>query len=204
MAITERKEKEKLALKTKILEAAEKLMAEKGFENLSMRKIAKEIDYSPTTIYRFFKDKNDLLSTIISRNHIEITKRFQKVLENEALSPFEKLKQLIKEYIKFGIEYTDTYKLYADLCRLEIIDNGLYEIINGKQYRIFRSWQEQIELLIKSGEFTDKKSIDIILLIWHTTHGFISNRITLQDFPWKSDEEEMEQIIEMIFNGIRK
>ena len=94
MTISDRKNRDKLALKSKILVQAEKLMADEGIENLSMRKIAKAIDYSPTTIYRFIKDKESLLSTIVIRNHTEITERFQKILDDETLNTLNRLKFL--------------------------------------------------------------------------------------------------------------
>ena len=145
MTIGDRKNRDKLALKLKILVQAEKLMADEGIENLSMRKIANAIDYSPTTIYRFFKDKESLLSTIVIRNHTEITERFQKILDDETLNTLNRLKFLIKEYIRFGLEYQDTYRLYTVLCNFEIVNNGLYETIGGKRYRVFKSWQTQID-----------------------------------------------------------
>src|SRR5690625_6541021 len=48
-------------IKTAIINAAKKLILEKGFEATSLRKIAAEIGYSPTTIYLYYKDKNDII-----------------------------------------------------------------------------------------------------------------------------------------------
>lgn len=202
MTIEDRKEREREALKSKILLEAERILASKGIENLSMRKIASEIEYSPTTIYRFFKDKDSLLTAIIHRNQIEIKRRFQRILEDESLNPLDALKYLISEYIRFGLEFQDTYKLYTKLCSFEIVDNCLYEIIGGERYRIFSSWQDQIDILINEGRMSGYGSIDIILLIWHVTHGYISNRIAVRDFYWKDTDEEIGGLIEMIFNGI--
>ena len=144
-----------------------------------MRKVANEIEYSPTTIYRYYKDKDSLLTAIIRRNQIEITRRFQIILDDVSLNPLVKLKYLISAYIKFCLEFEDTYKLYTKLCSIEIHDNRLYEIIGGEKYRIFSSWQDQIETLISEGMISCNKSIDIIILIWHITHRYISNRISV-------------------------
>ena len=61
MSVADRKEREKEEMKARILEAAKKLFLENGFEKTSIRNIAEEIEYSPGTIYLYFKDKNDLL-----------------------------------------------------------------------------------------------------------------------------------------------
>ena len=202
MTIKDRKEREREALKSKILLEAEKILASKGLENLSMRKIASEIEYSPTTIYRFFKDKESLLTAIIRRNQNEIKVRFQRILEDESLNPLDRLKCLISAYIKFGLEFQDTYTLYAKLCSFEIVDECLYEIIGGERYRIFSSWQDQIETLIHEGRISGYSSIDIVLLIWHVTHGYISNRISVKDLKWKDSDVEIDSLLAMIFRGI--
>jgi len=61
MGIAERKEKQKQEMGKMILEASMKLFVEEGFENVSIRKIADLIEYSPTTVYLYFKDKNEIL-----------------------------------------------------------------------------------------------------------------------------------------------
>ena len=60
MGITERKEKQKQDIKKMILDASVKLFVEDGFEHVTMRKIADLIEYSPTTVYLYFKDKNEI------------------------------------------------------------------------------------------------------------------------------------------------
>ena len=64
MGIAERKEKQKSDIKKMILEASMKLFVEEGFENVTIRKIADIIQYSPTTIYLYFKDKNEIFYSL--------------------------------------------------------------------------------------------------------------------------------------------
>jgi DNA-binding transcriptional regulator YbjK len=54
MGIAERKEKQKAEIRKMILDASMKLFVEEGFENVSIRKIADLIEYSPTTVYLYF------------------------------------------------------------------------------------------------------------------------------------------------------
>ena len=57
MGIKERKLKHKEDLKQSILDAAKKLFLTDGYGATSIRKIAAEIEFSPTTIYLYYKDK---------------------------------------------------------------------------------------------------------------------------------------------------
>ncbi|MFM2441503.1 MAG: hypothetical protein RL449_144, partial [Bacteroidota bacterium] len=50
MSIVARKEKQKQEIRSLILEASMKLFVEEGFSNVSVRKIAERVQYSPTTL----------------------------------------------------------------------------------------------------------------------------------------------------------
>ena len=64
MGIVERKEKQKLEIRKMILEASMKLFVEEGFAHVSIRKIADLIEYSPTTVYLYFKDKDEIFFSL--------------------------------------------------------------------------------------------------------------------------------------------
>jgi AcrR family transcriptional regulator len=64
MGVQERREREKQGIREEILEAARKLFVTEGYENVSIRKIAERIEYSPGTIYLYFQDKADILAQV--------------------------------------------------------------------------------------------------------------------------------------------
>ena len=51
-------------MRLKILETAKQIFIEEGFEKASIRAIADRIEYSPATIYLYFKDKNELFFSV--------------------------------------------------------------------------------------------------------------------------------------------
>jgi len=67
MSTQDRRSRESARLRQDILDAAVRVLAEQGYGKVSMRKIAALIEYSPTTIYRFFRNKEELLSIIAAR-----------------------------------------------------------------------------------------------------------------------------------------
>ena len=69
MGIPERKERAREDLRKRILAAAEELFVREGYEKVSMRKIARRIEYSPTTIYHHFKDKAELFACLLEGYH---------------------------------------------------------------------------------------------------------------------------------------
>lgn len=62
MGIKERRNLEKAEMKRKIMKAAIEIIEQEGYEKLSIRKIATKIEYSPTTIYLYYKDKAEIIT----------------------------------------------------------------------------------------------------------------------------------------------
>jgi AcrR family transcriptional regulator len=60
MGLKERHEREREAVSRAILDAARELFVAEGYPNVSLRKIAERIEYSPAAIYGYFGSKDDI------------------------------------------------------------------------------------------------------------------------------------------------
>jgi AcrR family transcriptional regulator len=60
MGIKERQERDREAVRRAILDAARDLFTTEGYRNVSIRKIAERIEYSPAAIYSYFPSKDDI------------------------------------------------------------------------------------------------------------------------------------------------
>src|SRR5262245_5285823 len=60
MGIKERQERDREAVRRAILDAARDLFVTEGYQNVSIRKIAERIEYSPAAIYGYFASKDDI------------------------------------------------------------------------------------------------------------------------------------------------
>jgi len=109
MTIANRKERQKEELRGKILEAAKALFIERGFEETSIRNIAEKIEYSPTTIYLYFKDKDDIFYALHQEGFV-LLNQYLRALQN-VTDPFERLKAICKAYIAFALENREFYDL---------------------------------------------------------------------------------------------
>lgn len=109
MSITDRKNKEKLEMRKRILNGARRVFLEKGYENTSMRNIASEIDYSAGTLYFHFKDKSEIFHELHKEGFRLLLDQLM-ILESVA-DPFERLKAVGKVFIKFAQENKDYYNL---------------------------------------------------------------------------------------------
>lgn len=60
MGIRERRERDREATRRAILDAARDLFVSEGYQNVSIRKVAERIEYSPAAIYGYFPSKDDI------------------------------------------------------------------------------------------------------------------------------------------------
>jgi AcrR family transcriptional regulator len=60
VGVKERQEREREAVARAILDAARDLFVAEGYQNVSIRKIADRIEYSPAAIYSYFPSKDDI------------------------------------------------------------------------------------------------------------------------------------------------
>src|SRR4030081_1505419 len=60
MGIKERQVRDREAVRRAILDAARDLFVSEGYQNVSIRKVAERIEYSPAAIYGYFSSKDDL------------------------------------------------------------------------------------------------------------------------------------------------
>lgn len=67
-----RREREKLWQRHQMLEAAMELFSEKGFHNVSMHEIAERAEFAIGTLYKFFKNKEDLYRALVMEKSTEI------------------------------------------------------------------------------------------------------------------------------------
>ena len=64
LGVKERQEREREATARSILDAARELFVAEGYPNVSIRKIAERIEYSPAAIYSYFPSKDDIFYSL--------------------------------------------------------------------------------------------------------------------------------------------
>ena len=173
----EKKIKQKEDLRTVILEAAKKLFVQEGYEATSIRKIAKEIGFSPTTIYLYYKDKNDIVYALHQVGFGMLKDQFLPLMSVE--DPFERLKAVGKIYIHFAFTHPEYYQVMFMMKEpLSFLNSQIED----------SSWVEGelvIELLKKTivdcqqlGYFKGMDPVFVTIQAWSSVHGLVSLHIT--------------------------
>ena len=95
MASKDRRERERSELRTRIMDAARRMIVQQGCEALSMRKLAEAIEYSPTAIYDYFKDKDALIQEICRTDFARLASMSREASAIE--DPIERIRQMTKD-----------------------------------------------------------------------------------------------------------
>lgn len=173
MGVAERKERHKEDLKKDILAAAKELFTEKGFEATSIRAIAERIEYSPATIYLYYKDKNEIVHALHQDGFNLLMQHFSTV--DFTRSAFEQLKALGKAYMEFAAMHPDVYKLIFSMKEpMQHVTDCDKEWHEGD--RAFTLLLRTVEACKQEGYFGGLESVGLSFTIWSTMHGLCTLR----------------------------
>lgn len=202
MSIPDRKSRESARLKREILNAALRIFAEQGYSKVSMRKIAALIDYSATTIYRFFRNKEELLGAIAAETYADLADRFEKASSGLDDRPAALLRSLFEEYILFCLERPEMYRMFSDVASFEIENGAVFEILGGRRHQVFQSWLDGIRQAIARGDIGIKDEMRVFLYLWDAADGYIDNRIRFTKVPRKPPAEGAADYLDLVFRGL--
>ena len=172
MGVSERRIRERLDTRQSILASARELFLLKGFEATTIRNIAEKIEYSPSTIYQHFKDKNEIFYTI----HTDAFSELVRYLNASDIhkNPMDQLIALGQIYIQFALENPELYDLMFIMeAPIDFLD--YLEDVNWTEGKMaFDYLKSVIANCIQQGLIKESDLESLSYLIWSTVHGLVT------------------------------
>src|SRR4051812_30612930 len=109
MGIKERQIRERDAVRRSILSAARTLFLAEGYANVSMRKIAEQIEYSPGAIYSYFPGKEDIFFSLAEEGLQFL--RAHCTFDGENAPPLDQVRSAIWRFYTFSQEQPGYFSL---------------------------------------------------------------------------------------------
>jgi len=203
MGIAERKEKQKNEIRKLILDASMKLFVEEGFESVTIRKIAELIEYSPTTVYLYFKDKDEIFYALHDVG-FEKMSEFNKSLDT-IQNPLVRMHKMGENYLRFGMEYPEFYSL------MFILGEPMKKISElGCDWKpgdaALGRLKEAVTECMEKGYLAKADPYQASLAVWSFVHGLVSLAIRQRLEKFVPDEKmllpTMEQALNWFMNNI--
>jgi len=209
MGVKERREREKLEIRDKILDAARELFITEGYDGVSMRKVAEAIEYSPTAIYLHFADKEDLFRELCHEDFARLAEQFQ----NIALvpDPIERLKVVGRAYFEFGMQYPNHYKLMFMTVHPTPLepDERDREVMGNPEVDAYAFLKSIVQKAMDAGVFREDFN-DVELLsqtFWAGIHGVISLHIAKgcdHWVDWRPVQHRADLMLDALTRGMLK
>jgi len=206
MGVKERREREKSETRDKILDAARELFITEGYEGVSMRRVAEKIEYSPTAIYVHFADKNELFRELCHQDYARLAEVFQG--SAMPLDPVERLKQIGRTYIEFGMHYPNHYKFMFMTPHPPVeLDDEMRDERGNPEVDAYAFLKWAVQEVINAGRFRDELA-DAELVsqtVWAAVHGVISLNIAKCEdawVDWRPVQDRAETMLAVIMRGL--
>lgn len=204
MGSKERRERERVETRGRILDAARELFVSDGLDAVTMRAIADRIDYTPTAIYYHFTDKESLILELCHEDMQSLSKALASVARVE--DPLERLRQLGLAYAEFALGNPSHYRFL--FMTSKTIPTHSHEDVNPEEdgYLLLMSVvQDAIAAGRLRPELTD--ATQVAHLVWASVHGVVSLFLAKGEDPWIEWPNPMETVklmIEVTMRGIRR
>ena len=200
MGVKERRAREKEQLRRRIVSAARELFVTEGYESVSMRKVAEMIEYSPTTIYLYYKDKADLLDSVCKETLLNLLNTLD-LLRKDKSDPVETLRKSGKAYVEFGLKYPQDYKLTFVVRPQFQKGLGLQEGSVGE--KVFNYLRTMVSECIRQKKFRQVDVETTGQVLWSAVHGVTLLLIDFPDFPWTEKDKLIDMVIHTMIEGLK-
>lgn len=197
MGITERREREKEEIRHRILDAARELFAAEGYEKVTMRRIAEVIEYSPTTIYLHFEDKDDLVTALCHEDFARLLEAMRAAPVPD--DPVETIRQLGRAYCAFALRHPNQYRFMfmTPVGKEERLEDG-----NPGELS-FGHLLEAVKRAVAAGRLRAIDPVTAAQVLWMGVHGVASALITLPAPHWPHGPAAPDLVEQVIDNALR-
>jgi AcrR family transcriptional regulator len=183
-----RREKHKAEFRTQILDAAREIFVHDGYQSFSMRKLAQRIEYSPGSIYLYFKNKQELFDCLVEESFEQLLKALQTIQSQPEPDAVKQLKKGLRTYVDFGLRCPNHYK-FAFLLRT--VDTKR----PWKPHPAFDVARQMVRRCVQEKRFLPVDIETTAQALWAASHGVTSLLLQRPTFPWVAKDRLIQQVI---------
>jgi AcrR family transcriptional regulator len=199
-----RRERERVATRQKILDAARRMLVHHGYEGTTMRAIAAKIGYTPTAIYHYFKDKDALVAELSAIDYRAFAQAIQRT--GTAGDPVDRLAQIGAAYVEFGMTHPMQFQFLFMMRRPKGSASSVPGDPDKEAYGFLRqTCEEAIATGRLRPEFTDPD--ELAQMAWGSVHGLVALRVAKGDdpsFPWRDVRQVHEKLSAVFRRGLAR
>lgn len=174
MGLPERREREKIARKEQILDAARMLLFKNGLQATTVNQIAKLAELSVGTLYLYYKNKEEIFAEL-QKEGFDLL--YEQIIDavKKGSSPEEKVIGIAITYIEFSQNYKDYFDiLNYFLSTPELLFPPVIKSrVDMTAGRILKVLMDVISGGAESGSFKNVDPVKHSVMLWGALHGLI-------------------------------
>jgi AcrR family transcriptional regulator len=200
----ERQLRKQEEIRNSILDAAKEIIERDGIQGLSIRKITNSIEYSPAIIYHYFKDKNEIVETLVEEGYRNILTSIASVKRNDE-QPEQEIREVFSNYIKAALDSPEEYKAFmlnsdpSVLKKTALLEKGISE-----SSRSIGLLCDVLRRGIEKGRFAECDLELSAQIIWTSAFGLTIKLILEGNVERVQIDRLIEQHFNILFNGIMR
>ena len=200
MGIKERQERDRETVRRAILDAARELFVHEGYQNVSIRKIAERVEYSPAAIYSYFPSKDDIFFALAEEGFRLLETGDATVLDGS--SSLEQLRRSLWRLYEFSREQPQYFALM-------FVDRSVPRI--GREYERFSFARDmkarlldQIRLCAEHGDLRADVAPEVLIrLLTVGLLGVAVFRLSERLGSGESADDLARDVLEVTIAGLR-
>jgi AcrR family transcriptional regulator len=176
LGIQERKEREKAARRQQILDVAKKVFLEKSFSSATIEDVAQESELSVSTIYLYFKTKDELFASMNLITLEFLYKEIQNVVNAKEV-PVEKKIFLLKSallntYNHDPLILSNIFHIQLQQ-NLQMISEDLFSQIQELTHKCLKGIASIFEEGTREGKFINEHNMVLTDIVWGLFAGLV-------------------------------
>ncbi|MEW6725794.1 TetR/AcrR family transcriptional regulator [Desulforudis sp. 1088] len=201
------RQRDPVASRQRILNAAREVFAEVGFEAARVDEIARRADINKRMLYHYFGGKEDLYIEVLRQCFKDAWERAGTLLAAKSVDILDRAKSAISAYFWYLVEHPE----FLRLMEWESLQGGRH----ARRFLpdFFALGMHQLEKILKDGVAAGifRRDVDmrqLLISINGLCSAYLSRREIL-GFLWTEDmfsprmlEQRLDHILELLFNGI--
>ncbi len=191
--------------RTEILAAARELMLTEGYDRTSMRNIAAKLNVTPTTLYLYFKNKEELVFHLVQETFGILLENLKAVM-CPVTDPLCALRNGLEAYIRFGLTYPDHYRVvFMTLppeAKRDACQQKQEECCDSLCEQAYGSLEKGVVRCQTAGLLRQGDSAAITAALWASVHGLAALLIKSGGHPATSPDLMIETLLDTLLRGL--
>jgi AcrR family transcriptional regulator len=183
--------------RARILETARTLFEKEGYRSVSMRAVARELDYTPGALYYHFKDKAELFSAVVTEDFAGLDTLLDEVVRSEGDGGFSLLKKVFTSFIRFGIDNKRSFELM-----FLIHDADLEMYASPAKMKSYEKFAQSVAKGIQGSSAEQQNLVALVFSLFIALHGFVAYYVHT-DRSYEEIAVLAESHVQLLLNGLR-